>query len=149
MKHLRLILLLGLLLPFCGRCDLPDFNRGLSMSQALAAPAAVQLQTLSNLSMRVPPAGRWVNNYVLAANTAKTITVPDWANYVNLSGTALWVNWTGAQAAVPNGDTTDGSGAVLNTGVRFVGPAGGDLGAIASFQVISAIAQEISVECWK
>lgn len=129
-------------------CDLPDFNRGLSVAQALAAPTAVTLETQSNVRLRVPPAGRWVQNYALAANTAKTITVPDWANYVNISGVEVWVNWTGAQAAVPSGDTVDGSGAVRCTGPRYIGPLSG-LPAIISFQVISGTAQEISVECWK
>jgi len=89
-----------------------------------------------------------VHNYALTANTAKTITVPDWANYVNISGVGIWVNWTGAQAAVPSGDVTDGTGAVRNTGVRYIG-AFGNLPAIISFQLISATTQEISVGCWK
>jgi hypothetical protein len=119
---------------------------------SFAAPTSVRLNTESNLSMRVPPVGRWVNNYALLANTAKTITVPSWTRYVSISGTNLWVNWTSAQVTVPSGNVTNGSGAVLNTGVRYIDSLGtgvDTIAAITSFVVISATAQEISVECWK
>ena len=84
------------------------------------------------------------------------ITVPGWANYVNISpsvpGTTIWVNWTTPIPAVPSGDVTDCSGAVANSGVRYIGPIG-DISpapavpAIQTFWVISGTSQEISVEC--
>jgi len=122
------------------------------------APQQTPLETAQNVRIKVPPAGRWVHNYSLTANTARMITVPGWANYVNISpgvpGTTFWVNWTTPMTAVPSGDTTDGSGAVANSGVRYIGPIG-DISPtpavppIQTFWVISATTQEISVECWR
>jgi hypothetical protein len=64
------------------------------------------------------PALRYVNNYVLVANTAKSITVPTGANYVLISGTSLpiYMNFQGT-AVVPSTDITDGSGSFPNLGV--------------------------------
>jgi len=55
---------------------------------------------------------------------------------------------------VPSGDVTDGTGAVANTGVRYIGPIGDISPApaappIQTFWVISGTSQEISVECWR
>ena len=121
-------------------------------------PQQTPLETAENVRIRVPPAGRWVHNYSLTANTARMLTVPGWANYVNISpgvpGTIIWVNWTTPITAVPSGDVTDGTGAVANTGVRYIGPIGDISPApaappIQTFWVISGTSQEISVECWR
>lgn len=120
----------------------------LLVSPVLATPVVVTLDTASNRNLGVPTAGRYVNGYPLVANTAKTITVPDGVNYVSISGTEIWVNWIGVTAAVPSSDITDGTASVRNTGVRFIGVMTG-LSPITSFSVISATAQQISVECWK
>ena len=123
-----------------------------------AAPQQTPCETAQNVRIRVPPAGRWVHNYALSANTARMLTVPGWANYVCISpgvtGSTIWVNWTTSMSAVPSGDVTDGSGAVANSGPRYIGPIGAispapAVPAIQSFWVISATAQEISVECWR
>ena len=123
-----------------------------------AAPQQTPCETAQNVRIRVPPAGRWVHNYALSANTARQLTVPGWANYVCISpgvtGSTIWVNWTTSMSAVPSGDVTDGSGAVANSGPRYIGPIGTispapAVPALQTFWVISATAQEISVECWR
>jgi len=128
------------------------------LTAAQAAPQQTPCETAQNVRLRVPPAGRWVQNYALSANTARQLTVPGWANYVNISpgvtGSTIWVNWTTQISAVPSGDVTDGSGAVANSGPRYIGPIGAispapAVPALQSFWVISATAQEISVECWR
>ena len=121
-------------------------------------PQQAPLETAENVRIRVPPAGRWVHDYNLTANTARMITVPGWANYVNISpgvpGTTIWVNWTPTMTAVPSGDFTDATGAVANSGVRYIGPIG-DISpapavpSIQTFRLISGTSQEISVECWR
>jgi len=63
----------------------------------------------------------YINTYVLTANVNKAITVPTGAKYVVFAANAdLWVRIDGA-AAVPSGDTTDGSGSELNPGARYLG----------------------------
>jgi hypothetical protein len=125
---------------------------------SFGAPQQIPLETTQNVRIRVPPAGRWVNDYSLTANTVRMITVPGWVNYVNISpsvsGSTIWVNWTSAITGVPSGDVTDGTGVVANSGVRYIGPIG-DISpapavpAIQTFWVISGTSQEISVECWR
>lgn len=62
----------------------------------------------------MPPACGHVNNLVLAASTAETLTVPSGARCVILNYTAdTWVR-VGAAAAVPAADITDGTGSQLN-----------------------------------
>jgi hypothetical protein len=61
-----------------------------------------------------------VYNSVLAANTAEKVTVPSGAKSVHISATNnLWVLF-GADptAAIPTTEVSDGSGSILNPGLR-------------------------------
>jgi len=49
------------------------------------APQQTTYETAENVRINVPPAGRWVHNCSLTANTARMLTLPGWANYVNIS----------------------------------------------------------------
>lgn len=61
-----------------------------------------------------------VDNVVLAANVAKTVTIPAGAGAVIFSGTkSFFVNW-GTTAAVPTEDITNGSGQELDPGAREI-----------------------------
>jgi len=72
----------------------------------------------------------YIDNRVLAANTAETFTVPTGAKFVEMNCTAnYWVAYTFSgfddrTAAVPAADTTDGSGVELNPTRRFLGGGG-------------------------
>jgi hypothetical protein len=63
----------------------------------------------------------YVNTYVLTANANKEITVPTGSKFALFAANAdIWVR-VGAAAAVPAGDTTDGTGSELNPTLRFIG----------------------------
>jgi len=80
----------------------------------------------------------YVNSYLLTATTAKTLTPPTGARYAGFASTAdIWVS-IGGTAAIPAGDTTDGTGSELNPVVRWIQ---GE----TSISVISAYAAKISV----
>jgi hypothetical protein len=61
----------------------------------------------------------YVDNLVLTAGVAKTYTIPTGAKVLNFSANAdFYVDFLGGTAAVPTADVTDGSGVVLNPGMR-------------------------------
>jgi hypothetical protein len=64
----------------------------------------------------------YVNNYLLVAGVAKSITIPTGSNFALLSSSAdVWVViGAGKTAAIPSGDVTDGTGSELNPVCRFV-----------------------------
>jgi hypothetical protein len=63
----------------------------------------------------------YVNTYLLVANTHKAVTPPTGANYAVFSSTDdLWV-CVGGTAAIPAGDTADGTGSELNPSIRYIG----------------------------
>jgi hypothetical protein len=79
-----------------------------------------------------------INTYVLTANVHKAITIPSGAKFAVFGTDAnIWVRMDGT-AAIPVGDTTDGTGAELNPAVRY-------LGAASTIGVISASAAKISI----
>jgi hypothetical protein len=62
-----------------------------------------------------------VDNYLLTAGVAKTITIPTGARYVMFTSSAdLWVVIGSGIAAIPTGDVTDGSGSELNPICRWI-----------------------------
>lgn len=62
----------------------------------------------------MPPACEYVNNLVLAATVAETLTVPSDAICVILNYSSdCWVK-VGGTASVPAADVTDGTGSQLN-----------------------------------
>ena len=85
------------------------------------------------------PALKYVNNYILVANVAQSVTPPTWATYVLFSATVLpvYYNFQGA-AVVPSVSITDGTGSMPNLGARialegatsisFISPYAGVLG---------------------
>ena len=84
----------------------------------------------------------YINTYVLTANTNKAITVPTGAKYAVFAANAdIWVRIDGA-AAVPSGDTTDGSGSELNPSVRY-------FGSETTIGIISESAAKVSVMFYK
>lgn len=63
----------------------------------------------------------YVNNYVLAANVAETVTVPSGAQAVSFSANGdFYVNFNGGTAAVPSVDITNGTGSELNPSIRYI-----------------------------
>ena len=90
------------------------------------------------------PAPTWVNNYVLVASTAKSITVPTGAVYALISAVSLpiYMNFQGT-AVIPSTDITDGSGSFPNLGclISVVG--------VTTISVISPTAGPIGAAFWK
>ena len=75
-------------------------------------PVTAKVNIASMADMPHPP--EYVNNLVLAASTAESLTVPSDADCVILNYTAdTWVR-VGATAIVPAADVTDGTGCFLS-----------------------------------
>lgn len=92
-----------------------------------------------------PPNSAYVNDYALSANTAVTVTWPTGTKYANISASSpVWVNAT-TTATVPATTITNGSGSALNPAQRRKWLTNG---ATETFSIISATAQEISIEFW-
>jgi hypothetical protein len=94
--------------------------------QAATAPQMIPFEmmpgSLGHATTLVPPASQWITNHSLTANTAKTITVPAGARWVNFSSRAnLWVNFNGGTAVIPSADVTDGSGSYFNPPMFYIG----------------------------
>jgi hypothetical protein len=84
----------------------------------------------------------YINTYELTANVNKAITVPTGAKFILFTANNdIWVK-VGGTAAIPSGDTTDGTGAELNPILRYIGSE-------TTIGVISESATKISVMCWK
>lgn len=66
----------------------------------------------------VLPADEYIDNRVLAAGVAETITPPTWADTVVFSANADFWYRIGSAAAVPGTDVTDGTGSGLNPTIR-------------------------------
>lgn len=89
------------LMVFIGCCQVP-----ISKARAASSPQMVPFQMMPNstghATTLVPPASRFITNHSLTASTAKTITVPAGANWVNFSAAAnLWVNFSGGVVLYP------------------------------------------------
>jgi hypothetical protein len=81
----------------------------------------------------------YVNTYLLTADLAKAITPPAGTEYAVFSSTAdIWAVIGSGTAAVPSGDTTDGTGSELNPSVRALEGA-------TAISVISESAAKLSV----
>jgi hypothetical protein len=80
----------------------------------------------------------YINTYSLTANANKAVTAPTGAKFALFNANAdIWVN-VGGVAAVPSGDTTDGSGSELNPMLRYIG-------ANTTIGVISESAAKVSI----
>lgn len=101
-----------------------------------------QLQIKENQSFGLTPCNN-INDYVLAANTAKTITFPVDVNganpnYVFFAANGIfYARWSGA-ATVPVADSADGVGSELTPAQRYVN-------GITSVSVIAPAATIISI----
>lgn len=60
----------------------------------------------------------YIDHRVLAANTAEVHTVPAGARYVLMSGSENFYARMNAAAAVPVADVADGTGSMINPGLR-------------------------------
>ena len=84
-----------------------------------------------------------VDARILGVATAETHTVPTGATVVLFSSTGdFWVDFSGATAAIPAADVTDGSSPELNPVAREVTSGG-------TFSMISAAAQAVSLSFYK
>ena len=84
----------------------------------------------------------YVNTYTLTATTNKTITVPTGSKFALFAADAdIWVR-VGAVAAIPSGDTTNGTGSELNPSIRY-------LDTNTTIGVISTSAAKLSVMFYK
>lgn len=84
----------------------------------------------------------YVNTYELTPSTNKTITVPTGAKFaVFCANSDIWVRVGGA-AAIPSGDTTDGTGSELNPSIRYLDTA-------TTIGIISASAAKLSIMFYK
>lgn len=80
----------------------------------------------------------YINTYLLTATVHKTVTVPTGAKFAVFSASSdIWVR-VGGTAAIPAGDTTDGTGAELNPTIRY-------LGAETTIGIISGYAAKVSI----
>lgn len=78
------------------------------------------------LMAQIPGGSVHVNDYVLAANVAKTVTVPAAGGACIVSvdppTQTVWARFDGSAAAVPGADITDGTGSFPNPGLFAVRP---------------------------
>ena len=84
----------------------------------------------------------YINTYVLTINTNKAITVPTGSKFAVFNADAdIWVRIDGV-AAIPSGDTTNGTGSELNPTIRY-------LGSETTVGVISESAAKVSIMFYK
>ena len=87
----------------------------------------------------VPAGSDHIDNFVLAAGTAKAVIVPTAAVFaVFLATGTFYARWGGGAAAVPAADVTDGTGAEVNPTVRSVA-------GVASLSLIAPAACVVAV----
>lgn len=89
-----------------------------------------------NTLIRVAPS--YIEAQVLAAGVAESVTVPTGARIVLFSANSDFYCNPNGTAAVPSGDTTDGSASELN-------PAAYELRGLASFSLIAAAATIVTM----
>ena len=81
----------------------------------------------------------YVNEYVVTANVAMTVTVPTGARIVTFSASAdFYVNFSGAMAVIPATSITDGTAPLRNPTTR-------DISGIASFSLVSGSNANINI----
>lgn len=81
----------------------------------------------------------FVNNYVLVANTAKTVTVPAGAAFASFSpAVPFYANFNGATAVVPSVDITTGLGHEYMPVTRYIA-------GVATISIISDQAGAVTV----
>lgn len=90
----------------------------------------------------------YVDNYVLAAGVAETVTIPHRATHAFFSANAdFFAKYTGT-ATVPGADIVDGTGSELNPTVRTF-PATVSPAAQTTFSIISAAGGILSIAYYR
>lgn len=89
-----------------------------------------------------PTPAQYINNYVLEAGVAQTVTFPVGALLASFSaGAPFFVRWDGEAAVVPGANVTDGTGGEYSPTVRLVR-------GVSSCSVIASAATTLSVSLW-
>ena len=102
--------------------------------------AVTQKITREQIEIGKSPLCLYVDNRVLAANTAETVTVPAGAGCVFMSGNGIYyVRADGSAATIAAADITDGTGSAISPAFAFVAPA-------QTFSIIAPAATVVSFE---
>ena len=144
MKRLMITAILILMLPLYA----------LAASSPQLVPMQMMPDSMGHTTTNIPPAGRYITQHALVANTAKTINVPTGANWVLFAPTAnLWASFSGGTAVVPVGDISQGSGCLFNPPLMYIGAvtSGGATlyPALTTISVISDTTWVMSVMWWR
>jgi hypothetical protein len=97
--------------------------------------------TPTKIAYVLSPPG-YINNYVLTANAAQNVTVPEGSGIAIFSGTAdFYVNWRDT-AVVPGANVTDGTGSELNPGARYTE-------GISMFSIIAPADAKVTIQFYE
>ena len=111
---------------------------GLALAASVfAAPAQLRVQ----IPIEYPPMTSWVDNRVLAAGVAETVTVPANCDFIIFGSNAIFYLRYGGTAAIPGADVTDGTGVEVQPAARMVVPA-------ATFSLIAPANTIVSLACY-
>lgn len=116
----------------------------------MTTPKVSKLTCMQQGDQAFPWVARWIDNLVLAANTAKTYNIAALRTAAGLTATqaifiifaadaTFWADYNGT-AAVPSGDVTDGSGSELGPNQRYIDET------VTAISLISAPGCNISIQ---
>lgn len=111
---------------------------------ALANRNYITWDSTQQVGANTPPISDYINDYVLVANTAATVTWPSGANYANISCSTTSspiYSSLNSGITVPGASVTNGTGAAVNSAQR-------KRGTETAFYIISAGTPTCSVEFW-
>ena len=135
MKSTKVIIAIGIALAFSAITALAALSQ-------LSVPNIVSGLAQGGASYIREPA-EYVDARVLAADSSETHTVPSGARFVLFSADCVeFYAKTGASAAVPSGDVTDGTASALN-------PAAWALSGVSQISLISPTACTITLEFYR
>lgn len=113
----------------------------LALLALAVAVSAAPVALFSPIMKEYPRLTTWVDNRVLAAGVAETVTVPTACDFMIFGANGIFYLRSGGAAAVPGADVTDGSGVAVSPSARRVTPA-------ATFSIIAPAATIVSMECY-
>lgn len=116
----------------------------------MTTPAVSKLNTMQQGDQAFPWVARWIDNLVLAANTAKTYSLTTLRSNAGLpagqplflifaADGSFWTDYNGT-AAIPSGDVTDGSGSEFGPNQRYFDKS------VTSISLISAAGCNLSIQ---